>query len=244
MRDVHDGRHARHQPGQQIQGAEATGDGDSCVACALSGEADDVPSPPDDRSMEHDRIGRQDGQKQQQLGRDDAPQVSLTQREKPRGKIGVVDRAAREPLRNSAEQRERPERDDERRDAEPRDQHRVERSAGAAGQKRDRRRGRQRHMPVVVGRAEEDRGEPHHRPHRQIDAAADNDRGQRDGQQPELDAQPDDFEQVAQRKEVLGYCCEERDLGDERQQEDPFAVRQRAGPACGHQGGPAAATAA
>ncbi len=41
--------------------------------------------------------------------------------------------------------------------------------------------------------------EPHHRADREIDAAGDDDRRQRDGQQAELDAEPQDFEEVGER---------------------------------------------
>ena len=99
-------------------------------------------------------------------------------------------------------------------------------------------------VPVLVRRAEHHRGQPHHRSDRQIDAAADDHRRQRHGEQPQLDAEAGDLEEVSEREEVLRDGREERDLGGERQQQDPLTVREPAlAPVRGHDA-PAAAVAA
>ena len=52
-------------------------------------------------------------------------------------------------------------------------------------------------MPVANRRAEDHGREPHHRSDRQIDPAGDDDWRQRNRQQAQLDAEPDDLEEVA-----------------------------------------------
>ena len=66
----------------------------------------------------------------------------------------------------------------------------------------DRRSGGDRKIPVAIGRPEQNGRESHHRSHRQVDAAGDEDWREGDGQQAELDAQARDLEEVAGGREV------------------------------------------
>ena len=74
--------------------------------------------------------------------------------------------------------------------------------------------------PVPARRAEDDGRQPHHRADRQVDAAGDDDRRQRDRQEPELHAEARDLEEVPGRGEVRRDEREERDLGRQRDEQD------------------------
>jgi hypothetical protein len=59
-------------------------------------------------------------------------------------------------------------------------------------------------VQIVPQRPEADRRKPHHRANGQVDAAGDQHRRHRDGQQAEFHAQPRDFEEVADGEKVRG----------------------------------------
>jgi hypothetical protein len=96
----------------------------------------------------------------------------------------------------------------------------------------------------VVGGAKQHGSQPHHRPDRQINPAAHDHWRQRNREQAELDAQANDFKEIAEREEILRDGGKETNLCAERQQQDPFARRERSSHACRHQAGLDAATAA
>ena len=130
---------------------------------------------------------------------------------KPGRKPGIVDRATRETSatpRNS--------------DSEPSVTIRAgtpsrEMNARSAARRRTRRaappgrRGNWK-MSIAVGHAEHHRREAHHRATRQIDAADHEDRRHRHRQQPDLDAQPDDFGSRSPRSESSARSRQRRPL--------------------------------
>ncbi len=91
---------------------------------------------------------------------------------------------------------------------------------GAADEQRDERGRRWMEPPVPARRAEDDSREPHHRSDRQVDAAGDDDRRQRNRQEPELHAEARDLEEVPGCGEVRRDEGEERDLGRQRDNQD------------------------
>ena len=74
-------------------------------------------------------------------------------------------------------------------------------------------------MQIAPRRAETDRGQPHHRADREIDAAGDQNRRQRDGEQAELGVQPRDLEEVGEREEIRRDDGEDRHFGRKRGRE-------------------------
>ena len=85
-------------------------------------------------------------------------------------------------------------------------------------------RGREWMQPPVAGcRSKDDCGQPHHRADRQVDAASDDDRRQRNGEEAELDAETRDLEEVAGRREVRRDASEERHLGGNDDEKDDVA---------------------
>ncbi len=105
-------------------------------------------------------------------------------------------RSLRQPLGDAAEHRQRTQRHDERRQTQTSDGDGVQRAAGEPHQHCRGGGDDDRQMPFGRGDAEHNRRQPHHRPDRQIDTARDQNRRQRDREQPELDAQPRDLEQL------------------------------------------------
>ncbi len=86
-------------------------------------------------------------------------------------------------------------------------------------------------IPVCQSRTaapNDDSRESHHRADRQVDAAAHDDRRQRNGKQPQLDAESRNLEEVRNREEVVRDDGEEGDFRHERQRQDPLAVRRPA----------------
>ena len=63
---------------------------------------------------------------------------------------------------------------------------------------------------------------------RQVDAAGDDHRRERHGQQPELHAEPGDLEEVADGEKVRRNDGEERDLREDSEDQPPFAIRKQA----------------
>ena len=106
---------------------------------------------------------------------------------------------------------------------EVRDEHGVERAAGAANEQRDERRERWMESPIAARGAKDHRRESHHRADRQVDSAGDDDRRERDGQQPDFYAQPRDFEEVPGGREVRRDRREKRDLDCQRDEQDGVA---------------------
>ena len=95
-----------------------------------------------------------------------------------------------------------------------------------------RRRGGQadRQPRVAPELAEDDRREAHQRADREVDAAADDHRRQRHGQQADLDAQPQHLEGVGEREEVRADRREDRDLDQQDRRQDRLS---RLEPPCG-----------
>ena len=79
---------------------------------------------------------------------------------------------------------------------------RVQRPAGGADRERDSAAASGSAAPSRASRSEDDRRQPHQRADRQVDAAGDDDRRQRNGEQADLDAEPQRLEGVAGGEEV------------------------------------------
>src|SRR5207247_1568469 len=90
-----------------------------------------------------------------------------------------------------------------------------------------RRRAGQRQMPVARRGAKQYRRQPHHRSNRQIDPAGDDDRRQRERQQPELHAEAHHLEEIGGREEVLRNRGEHRDLREDGDQQDALLIERR-----------------
>jgi hypothetical protein len=74
------------------------------------------------RAMQHPRASGNCEHEQDQLRREDAANVSLAQKQKPRRKARIVFDTSRDAFRDSSKQRERRERDDQRRQVETRNE--------------------------------------------------------------------------------------------------------------------------
>src|ERR1043166_7392380 len=85
-------------------------------------------------------------------------------------------------------------------------------------------------VPVLHGGAEHDGGQPQHRTDGQIDPAADQNRRQRNGEQSELDARPQDFEPVGDRQELRREAAERDDLEQHRDRENDSGTPRHAAP--------------
>ncbi len=133
MRDVDDTRRTGNDPRQHIDEADAPTDGQAREARPVGAEPDRVQRPADHRSVQEQRISQQRDHEQRQLRGNDAPQIPLPEREESRREAGVVHRALGDALGDAAKQRQRPERDDERRNRQPRDQRGVQQTTGKAG---------------------------------------------------------------------------------------------------------------
>ena len=105
------------------------------IARAGAAEADRIQRPSDRRAVQQHGVSGERQQEQRKLHGNHAAEVSLPELQKRSREAAVVDGAVRDALRDAAEHRERTERDDDRRDVEPRDQQRVERAARAAEQR-------------------------------------------------------------------------------------------------------------
>ena len=135
--------------------------------------------------------------KNRQLRRNHAPQISLTEREKRRRKSAVVHRCLGDAFRDAAKQRERAERHDQRRQPQPRNQHGVQPAAGAPDRERDGRRGWNRQCRSRHAAPKQTAASPIIGADRQVDAAGNQNRRQRNGEQSELGVEPRDLEEVA-----------------------------------------------
>ena len=174
--------------------------------------------------MQQHEIRRGDRDEHRQLRRDHASEITLAEKQEPRGKPSVVDGALGDAFGNATEQRKGPERHDQGGQLEPGDQQRVQPAARASGDQRTQRGDRQRQMPRAVRGPEADRREAHHRADRQVDAAGDNDRCQRDRQQAELHAEPRHFEEVPEREEAWRHGGKQHDLRRNHGQQRPASA--------------------
>ena len=124
--------------------------------------------------------------------RRNAEPAFLPEKQKRRRKIRERIHAARDRFGESAKERERAERDDERRQAQPGDERGVQSARQRADAQRARRRHRHRQARVAPQFAEQDRAQPEQRADRQIDAARENDRRHHQREQADLDRVADD----------------------------------------------------
>ena len=228
MRDVDDRREARGQPRQDVDQADAPRDREPGVARARRREADRVQRAADRRAVQQDREAGEHEKKERQLRRHDAAKIALAEGEERARKSGVVAGALGQALGEAAEQRERAERHDQRREPEAGDSSAFSAPPASPTSTRGGSGDGDRQMPVGRGDAEDDRREPHHRADRQIDAAGDDDRRQRHREQAELDAQARDLEDVAGGEEVRRDRREDHDLGGEREQQAAIRCPGRA----------------
>ena len=157
VRYVDDRGEAGDEPREHVHQPDARRHRDPGVTRAGRREANRVERAPDDRAVQQHDVNRKDQQEDGELRRDNIPQVTLSQKEKPRRKAAVVDRRLRDSFGDPTKQRERAKRHDERRDSETRDEHGVERAAGAADEQRDERRERGMEPPVAARGAKDHR---------------------------------------------------------------------------------------
>ncbi len=234
MGHVDDRGEARQQPREHVEQAHPARDRHSRVACAVGGEADREEAPAVARAVQPPAESEDRGDQDEELRRQEAAEVALSKEEEARRQAGVVLDAAREALGGAAEERVRAERDDQGRVAEPADHQRVEGAAEERHQQRDRDGERHRHAAVAPERAQRDRGEAHHRSHREIDAAGDDDRRQGQREKPDLDRQARDFHRVGHGQEVAAGHAEQGALEAEQERQHPLAVREEPlGERCG-----------
>ena len=170
--------------------------------------------------MEQHHVRRHDGEKDRHLRRNDAPQIALAEAKQARREPGIVDGAARDPFGQTAKERQRSERDDERRDLEPGNERRVQRAAHAPYEQGHGRRRADRQAEVAVRRAESHGGEPHRRADGQIDPAGDQNRRHRNRQQTHLDAEANHLEGIRHRQEVRRNDREHRHFRHQYAEQD------------------------
>ena len=129
----------------------------------------------------------------------------------------AADRVGRQdPLRDATVERQRPDRDRERRQAEARDQEAVERPEHPAEQDRSAHGGPDR--PTVVEElGHEESGQAEHRGDREVDFAGDDDEGQGKRDDRDLAHVETDEEEVRRLQEVRRDA---RAVGDPREQQD------------------------
>ncbi len=183
------------------------------VECAASARAMQRPGAPHRDTDEH-----------HQLRGDKSSDVALAEPQEARWKPGVVLDTTRHPFGDSAKERQRAECDDERWEFEPRDEGGVERTAGRANEQRECHRKNQRDVCVAPEKSEHHGRQTHHRADGKVDAAADDDGREGEGEQSDLDAQPRDLERIADGGEVVARHTEDRHFGDNDEQQDPLVV--------------------
>src|SRR5262249_45826925 len=129
VRYVDDRRQARGQSREQIDEADATRHGNAGVSRALGRKAYGVKAAADDRAVQQQEVEDRDCDQRQRLRRQNTEQITLSEKQKLLGESGVVVHAARHSFGQSAKERKGSERDDQRRQIEPRDQQRVQPAA-------------------------------------------------------------------------------------------------------------------
>ena len=75
-----------------------------------------------------------------------------------------------------------------------------------------------------------DRRQPHHRAHRKIDSAGDDDGRQRQRQQSQFDAEANHFEEIADGEKFLAMAAKTAISSSQREQQNPLAIREPALP--------------
>src|SRR5690349_10646156 len=123
------------------------------------------------------------------LRRNHAAEIALAEKQKTARKTGIILRAHRDSLGESAEQRISAQRDDQRRYVEPRDQRPIQRSSEQADDEREQQSHSDGYAGIVPQPAETDGAQPHHRSHRKIDSARDNHRRQRQREKSDFHSQ-------------------------------------------------------
>jgi hypothetical protein len=175
----------------------------------------------------------QDGQ----LHRDAAGEVALAQAKEVFGKAREVVHTPRQSLGQPAEQGERAERHDQRRNAEPRDEPPVQAASGRPYPKRSRDRDADGQTAVAVHFSQQHRGEAHKRADGQVDAAADDHRRQRHREQAQLDAQARHLRRVVEGEEVRADQPERQDFEDENEKQNTPLTGERANRGNGQRAG-------
>ncbi len=165
--------------------------------------------------MEQQPVGERDDGEPWRLRGDHAAEKALAEPQEPRREARVVVDTAGEALGQPSKEREGSERDDERRQVPPRDEPAVQRAARRAHRERTARRSRRRPAGIAPERAPRHRGQSEQRAGRQVDAAGDHDRRQRDRQQPRLDAKPHDLGGILRRREIRRDRRKEQDFGEQ-----------------------------
>ena len=158
----------------------------------------------------------------------DAAEIALPERQEASWEVGVVRSRVRDAFRNATKEREGSQRDDERRNLEAGDEQGVERAARRTDDHRRDRGERNGKTEILVRGPEHHSREAQHGADRQVDAACDDHRRERHGQQPELHAEPGDFEEVADGEKVRRNDGKERDLREDSEDQPPFAIRKQA----------------
>ena len=122
---VDDRGKARHHTRQHVHQPKPLRDGNPRVSSAGGGEADRVERAAEYGPMQQNVVRDINEHEEWQLRRDHTPQVPLSEEQKATRKTAVIHGAVRQPLGNPAEQRQRTEGHDERRQIEARNEQRV-----------------------------------------------------------------------------------------------------------------------
>src|SRR5579871_761061 len=121
MSNIHDCRHAGNETREHVNGLEARANRDARVARPTGRKSNGVKCAPPNRTMQENRVSKNDQYEKQKLHRYDSRQVTLPEKQKLVRKTGVTDGAVSDAFRNSAKKRIRTERDNERRQVGSRD---------------------------------------------------------------------------------------------------------------------------
>ncbi len=184
MRNIDHRRQAGRQTGQGIDQRQALCHRDTGIARPFRRESDRRERSSDGASVDKYPIRGRHRHQDKQLRRYDAADVALPQEQKARWKAGVVDGASGEALGDAAKQRICAKSDDQRSDAEPRDEQRVQSAAEYADRQRKQNAQSGRQPTIVPQRSEADGAESHHRSNREVDAARQQNRRQRQREKP------------------------------------------------------------
>jgi hypothetical protein len=171
--------------------------------------------------MQQNHVRREYHCKQRQLRRHEAADVALAEPQDRRREAGIIHGAVRDAFRKAPKQRQRAERDDQRRNAEHRDERRVQRAARTSDGEGHGRRGRRRPSPVARRSAEHHGRESHHGADRQVDAAGDDNGRHRYGEQADFHAQPHHFERVRDAEKIRSDRREDGHLDRNGREERP-----------------------
>ena len=162
-----------------------------------------------------------------------AEEKGIAEREEGFGEIRVCLGAAGEGFGESAEKRERAERDDERREAEARDERGIHTATERAGGDRADGCEPRRKGGVFPQHAEDDRAQAHERADGEVDASGEDDRRHDESEQADFDGLADDVRDVVGGAEIPANGIEEHNLRDEDEEQDSLVSGEQGFPSGG-----------